>query len=132
MRSNEPGRRLAIAIRRPRGPGRWAWLVRPLRTMRTLCLALLAVIIVGCRTAPLSYSGGDGTSLEHAIVIKGAKNEEAGVAAERAWMEQRYPEFLKGQQALLSSGGKHYDEIKITTREGHKTVYFDITDFFGK
>ena len=84
------------------------------------------------RTVLVSYSGGDGSSLEQAIVIKGAKDEEAGVAAERTWMEQRYPGFHKGQQALLGSGGKHYDEIRITTREGQKTVYFDITDFFGK
>ena len=84
------------------------------------------------RTVLVNYSGGDGSSLEQAVVIKGAKDEEAGVAAERTWMEQRYPGFHKGQQALLGAGGKHYDEIRITTREGHKTVYFDITDFFGK
>ena len=100
--------------------------------MRTVCLALLAVVVLGCRTVSLSYSGGDGMSLEHAVVISGAKNEEAGVAAERAWMEQRYPGFSQGRQTLLSSGGKKYDAIQIATREGHKTVYFDITDFFGK
>ena len=100
--------------------------------MRTFLLTLLAFALVGCRNVPLSYSGGDGSSLQQAVIIKSAKNEEAGVAAERTWMEQRYPGFHKGEQALLNSDGKHYDEIKITTREGHKTVYFDITDFFGK
>lgn len=85
-----------------------------------------------CRTEHLSYSGGDGSSLEQAVIIKGAKDEQAGVAAERAWIEQRYPGFHKGQQSLLSSGGKHYDEIRIATREGHKALYFEITDFLGK
>jgi len=100
--------------------------------MKTFCRALLAVVLIGCRTAHLVYSGGDGSSYEQAVVIKGAKDEEAGVAAERAWLEQRYPGFQKGRQSLMSSGGKHYDLIEITTREGHKSVYFDITEFFGK
>jgi hypothetical protein len=47
-------------------------------------------------------------------------------------MEQRFPGFVKGTQALMNSGGKSYDRIEITTREGKKTIYFDITDFFGK
>jgi hypothetical protein len=70
--------------------------------------------------------------MEKAVVIKGAKDEEAGVAAESAWMEQKFPGFVKGTQALMNSGGKSYDRIEITTREGKKTIYFDITDFFGK
>lgn len=100
--------------------------------MKTLCLAFLAIVLAGCRTAQLSYSGGDGSSLEHAIIIAGARDAISGVEAEGTWLEQRYPGFHQKQQSLLSSSGKYYDEIKITTREGHKTVYFDITDFFGK
>jgi len=70
--------------------------------------------------------------MEHAVIIKGAKDEMAGVEAERAWTEQRYPGYMKGDQSLLTSGGKQFDEIKITTHEGHKTIYFDITDFYCK
>ena len=100
--------------------------------MKTICVALFALVLVGCRTAHLSYSGGDGSAMEQAVIIKGAKDEEAGIAAERAWMEQRHPGFHKGRQVLLNSGGKHYDEIEIATHEGQRTVYFDITGFFGK
>jgi hypothetical protein len=99
--------------------------------MKTLCLVFLAAVIAGCGTAHLSYSGGDGSSLKQAIIIKGAKDEEAGIAAEKAWMEQRHPGFRKGKQSLLSSDGKNYDEIEITIGEGHMVVYFDITDFVG-
>jgi hypothetical protein len=99
--------------------------------MKFACI-ILAVVLVGCRTASLNYSGGDGLSQEHAVIIKGAKDEIAGVEAERVWMEQRYPGFIKGQQSLLTSSGRQFDEIEITTHEGHKTIYFDITDFFGK
>jgi len=28
MRCSEPGHRVQVAIERPRGPGRWAWVVR--------------------------------------------------------------------------------------------------------
>jgi hypothetical protein len=100
--------------------------------MKTFFLALLTIVFVGCSSGKLNYSGGDGSSMEKAVVIKGAKDEEAGVAAESAWMEQKFPGFVKGTQALMNSGGKSYDRIEITTREGKKTIYFDITDFFGK
>ncbi|MDB6055824.1 MAG: hypothetical protein JWN25_3347 [Verrucomicrobiales bacterium] len=66
------------------------------------------------------------------VVIKGAKNEEAGVRAERKWLEQKYPGFQKGAQSLMNSSGKDYDLMEITTHEGPKSIYFDITDFFGK
>ncbi len=100
--------------------------------MKTLRLTLLASLLIGCQAAPFRFSGGDGSSMESAVIIRGARDEEAGVAAERTWLEQRYPGFHQGQQSLLGSKGKNYDEIKITTQEGAKTVYFDITDFFGK
>ena len=81
---------------------------------------------------PATPAGGDGSAYAKAVVIV-AKDEEAGVAAERAWLEQRYPGFDKGRQSLLDHDGKKYDLIDITTTAGeHKTLYFDITGFFGK
>ena len=79
-----------------------------------------------------SYSGGEGASHEQAVIIKGAKNEEVGVAAEYAWLRKRYPGYRTNSQSASSSDGKHYDMIEITTPEGIKRVYFDITDFYGK
>ena len=59
--------------------------------------------------------------------------QEAGVAAERAWIEQRYPDFIKKEHGLSSIGRKSYDEIHIETRDGRAIIiYFDITDFYGK
>ncbi|MDB6064226.1 MAG: hypothetical protein JWR26_434 [Pedosphaera sp.] len=83
--------------------------------------------------APITYSDGDGSSYAQAVVIHSAEDEEAGIKAERAWLEKNYPAFRKGRQSLMASGGKHYDLIEFTTAEGQaKSVYFDITDFFGK
>ena len=100
--------------------------------VKKLCLICLTVALAGCRTGFLSYSGGNGSSLQRAVVIKGASGEEAGIAAERLWLEQRYPGYDEGQQALLNVQGRHYDQIQLTTSTGPRTVYFDVTDFFGK
>jgi len=102
-------------------------------TMKSCYWSFFAVILIGCRSAPLTYSGGDGSSYAQAVVIKNARHEEIGVPAERAWLEQRYPRYDKEEQALMTVNGKQYDLIKFTTATGeHKSVYFDITGFFGK
>lgn len=81
----------------------------------------------------LVFEGGDGSSIETAVIIKNAKNEEEGVDAESRWIKKVHPGWQKGKQALLSDDGKKYDKIEYTTRTGEtKTIYFDITDFFGK
>lgn len=80
----------------------------------------------------ISYSGGDGSSLEKAVIIKGA-TEETGVRAEYSYIEKHYPGFKRGAQSLQNSKGRMFDAIEFTTADGKKkTIYFDITDFFGK
>lgn len=74
----------------------------------------------------------DGSSYEKAIIIK-AKSEQKGVAAEYEWLRNNYPGYKKITQSLKSNGNKHYDAIFIETKqEEEKTIYFDITKFFGK
>jgi hypothetical protein len=81
----------------------------------------------------LVFEGGDGSSIEQAVVIKNAKNEEEGVDAEAKWVRKVHHGWEKGNQALLSDKGRHYDRIEYTTPKGKtETVYFDITEFFGK
>ena len=62
-------------------------------TMRIVILASIFAVLLGCRTAPLAYYGGNGSSYEQAIVIKNAYHEEIGVPAEDVWLGQRYPGF---------------------------------------
>lgn len=81
----------------------------------------------------LVFEGGDGSSIEQAVVIENAKNEEEGVDAEAKWIRKVHPGWRKGNQALLNEKGKSYDQIEYATPDGKTmTVYFDITDFFGK
>lgn len=74
----------------------------------------------------------DGSSFEKAIVIN-IKTESKGVAAEYQWLAQNYPGSKSQGQSLMMHNKKPYDVIKIKTREGKEvSVYFDISNFFGK
>ena len=71
--------------------------------------------------------------METAIVIRGAKGSIEGIVAESLWVAKRHPDWRKDSQALLNNGGKVYDRIGYLTAAGErKTLFFDITDFFGK
>lgn len=85
------------------------------------------------RIGHVVYEGGNGTSLQSAVVIKNAKNELEGVRAESEWIAKTHPGWRKHIQALLMIKGRAYDRIEYTTPKGEtQTIFFDITDFFGK
>ena len=116
--------------------------------MKMLLILTLVVLLVGCRpdtspsdksiaskeatAEPITYSGGDGSTMEKSVIIKGADGEKAGVDAEYAWLRQKYPGYRMTKQALKSAAGRRYDLIEINTSQEEKSIYFDITDFFGK
>jgi ABC-type glycerol-3-phosphate transport system substrate-binding protein len=73
-----------------------------------------------------------GTSFENAIIIK-VEKESAGVAEEYKWLSESYPGYSTVRKTQTANGKKHYDIIKIKTRDGwEKEIYFDTTSFFGK
>lgn len=83
-------------------------------------------------TSVESSAQKDGSNYEKAIVIK-AKNETDGIAAEYKWLRENYPGHTLIKQSLHAEGKKHYDIMQIKTKEGNeKSIYFDITNFFGK
>lgn len=104
-------------------------------TVRLICLAFAMMVIpMIARAAPqkISYTGGDGSSFEKAVVIHGA-NEMTGVDAEYDYIAQHYPGYHRGKQSLNSHGKRRFDVLEFTTGDGKKmTIYFDITEFFGK
>jgi hypothetical protein len=107
-------------------------------------LLLVALALPACATssgaanpsaapAPISYGGGDGSSCEARVRIHGASDGEAGVAAEYAWLKQKYPGAQVERQALGQCGQVPADVLMIRTADGKETsVYFDISEFFGK
>lgn len=81
----------------------------------------------------IRFSGGDGSSIEQAIVIENAEGERDGVAAEYAWVRDKFPGFKFEGQGIVTKDPKVYDRLEGTTAEGKKAeFYFDITLFFGK
>jgi hypothetical protein len=74
----------------------------------------------------------DGTSFESAIIMK-EKNENEGVKAEYVWLRANYPGYKLKQQGLNFHKEKAYDILYIISTEGkEKTIYFDISNFYGK
>jgi len=79
------------------------------------------------------YEGGDGSSMDKAVIIK-TSNHAAGVGAEYIWIRNHFPGLRQITQALLrGENGEMYDRMECTTPKGEtRVIYFDITDFFGK
>jgi hypothetical protein len=94
---------------------------------------ILIVAFYSCSTSnSVSKTVRDGSTFENAIVIK-ASNEMDGVRNEYVIISKLYPEYKLLSQGSSSKGSKHYDSIKILTSEKvEKTIYFDITNFYGK
>ncbi len=78
------------------------------------------------------FAGGDGSSLEKAVVVLGA-TEPTGVDAEYAWLHEHFPGYGQVRQGLIQGDKGVYDRLDFTTPDGvSHTVYFDIGDYFGK
>lgn len=79
---------------------------------------------------------GSGDSVQDLIVIKGAPNNELGVAAEYSFIEHKYGRrdvAWKLKMQKFSNKPKLMDLIQIELADGSiKDIYFDISDFFGK
>ena len=83
-------------------------------------------------TDVVTYSGGDGSTIGKAVLIR-ATSARIGVRAEYTWLAQKYPGYKRISQSLQTPGGKPYDLIEIQTSDGRSmSVYFDISEFFGK
>lgn len=81
----------------------------------------------------ITFSGGDGRTVETAVVIKGARNTFEGIMAEVYWTVRSQRGWVKSGQALLTRDNRRYDRIRNKTPDGSQVdLYFDITDFFGK
>lgn len=84
------------------------------------------------------YGGGDGKSLESAIIIKSAGNERNGVAAEYAYIAKKlgvkFVDWKPVGQSTITEAKRKIDLIKIQDIQKDEIIlfYFDITEFYGK
>jgi len=82
---------------------------------------------------PITYGGGDGSSYDKAVIIKGAPSDYIGDLAEYHWLAFTYPGYRLKRQSLYFNHGKAYDLLDLKTQDNQsKTVYFDISDFYTK
>lgn len=76
----------------------------------------------------VKYSGGDGSSLEKAVIIRGASDMFGCVSAQYAWLEEHYP----GYEFVMHAGGKdkgrHLSTIGIRHKDKQLSIVFDIAD----
>ena len=81
--------------------------------------------------APTPFAGGDGSSVEQAVVVL-AQTEDEGIDLEHHWIFDHYGRFRKIGGGLASADGKHYDVITVELGDHtEKTIFFDITGFYG-
>jgi hypothetical protein len=84
------------------------------------------------------YEGGNGKSMENCIIIKNAKNELNGVAAEYSYISKihglKFTNWKPIGQSSVTNNDRTYDIINILTLPQNEKIdyYFDITDFYGK
>lgn len=87
--------------------------------------------------AHISFSENSGQSMEDAIIIMNATGEDDGVGSEYYYLEEKFGDaVLWGQisQSLVGDEeGRSYDVLEVPLTSGETvTIYFDITDFYGK
>jgi len=91
----------------------------------------------GKKRLSITFEGGPGNTIERAVIIRGAPDEALGVEAEYAYLAQKFGrpgiDWELVGQGLLEPGHRKYDEMHIKLADGtQRTIYFDITEFFGK
>lgn len=86
----------------------------------------------------VTYEGGDGKTIETAIVIKNAENERNGIAAEYSYISKKHGQKFTNWKPVgnmsQSKNGKVFDIITIVSLPENETITycFEITDFYGK
>lgn len=86
----------------------------------------------GVKPPSPSYAGGDGSSFERAVIVTAA-TEDAGVDAEHVYLDRHFPGSKRESQAFVNREKRVFDILRFTDKTGQKrTIYFDVTSFFGK
>jgi len=90
-----------------------------------------ATLLAAVAHATTTFVGGDGTSCEQAIVIRGAANEWEGVASEYRYLTERHPGWTLKGQSLVRSGERSFDLLEFATADGTaRRACFDISEFY--
>jgi len=85
----------------------------------------------------VTFEGGSGDTPAAAVIIRGAADGIVGVAAEYRYLEGKFGQKMRDwrlkKQELLQENGRVFDVMHLELADGsRRTIYFDITEFFGK
>ena len=85
----------------------------------------------------ITFVGNSSGSTEGAIKILHAKGEDDGVASEYYYLQSKYGrpkvDWNLNSQSTVVVDGRAYDKMDIQFSDStRRTIYFDITEFFGK
>ena len=73
-----------------------------------------------------------GTTYSNAVVIQ-VTTERAGLDEEYKWLSKNYPGYSLVRRRQATHDAKHFDIVRIRTREGQlRDVYFNSTAFAGR
>jgi hypothetical protein len=61
----------------------------------------------------IRFEGGDGSSADSAVIIRGGEDGMEGVSAEYKWLEREYPDATLRMQSLRQEGSCMYDVLEI-------------------
>lgn len=80
--------------------------------------------------AVLKYEGGNGSTLEKAVIIKGLKDEVSALKAAYLWVDRNFTNYQPEDTNFDRKDGKSYVIVSfVLVKEGRKVnVYFDVTD----
>ena len=84
------------------------------------------------------YAGGDGSTPQKAVLIQGVNSNRQGVQAEYEYLRRIFGERgkeweLKNQSVFQREDGSHIDKITvIKSPKEEETIYFDVSNLFGK
>jgi len=77
-------------------------------------------------------SGGDGSSIENAIIISECNHME-GIDQEYIILRNLFGNYKLNRQSLLNINNQLYDKMELKLENGKEIeLYIDITAFFGK
>jgi hypothetical protein len=101
-----------------------------------LFVSLILISLPGCQSVSSTGKSAtlrDGSSAELAVDLSAAHNEYDGMEAQKAWLKEHYPGAKVKSQSLLVDKKKTMDLLTISLPSGEeKSVYFDISSYFGK
>jgi hypothetical protein len=73
-----------------------------------------------------------GTSFSDPVVIM-VQDERTGLDEEYKWLSINYPGYSLVRKTQVTRSSKHYDIVRIKTKQGQlKDIYFDSTRFSAK